>query len=64
MFPSADGTRLGEAHVRHMFYRILEKAQLRRIRFHDFRHMFATLLIVQGSGSPTCAISWGIDRFR
>ena len=39
---------LDEANVRHMLYRILEKAQLRRIRFHDLRHTFATLLILQG----------------
>jgi integrase len=48
VFPSADRTMLDEANVRHMFYRILEKAQLRRIRFHDLRHTFATLLILQG----------------
>lgn len=48
VFPSTDGTMLDEANVRHMFYRILEKAQLRRIRFHDLRHTFATLLILQG----------------
>jgi integrase len=48
VFPSADGTMLDEANVRHMFYRILEKAQLRRVRFHDLRHTFATLLILQG----------------
>jgi integrase len=48
VFPSTDGTLLDEANVRHMFYRILEKAQLRRIRFHDLRHTFASLLIQQG----------------
>ena len=48
VFPSADGTLLDEANVRHMFYRILEKAELRRVRFHDLRHTFASLLIQQG----------------
>src|SRR5436190_24389120 len=48
VFPSADRTYLDEANVRHMFYRILEKANLRRIRFHDLRHTFASLLIQQG----------------
>ena len=48
VFPSQDGTALDEANVRHMFYRILEKAELRRIRFHDLRHTFASLLIQHG----------------
>jgi integrase len=48
VFPSADGTLLDEANVRHMFYRILEKAGIRRVRFHDLRHTFALLLIQQG----------------
>jgi integrase len=30
------------------FYKCLEKAGLRRIRFHDLRHTFASLLISQG----------------
>jgi integrase len=46
--PSADRTMVDEANVRHMSYRIPEKGELRRIRFHDLRHTFATLLIVQG----------------
>ena len=48
VFPSADRTYLDEANVRHVFYRILEKAKLRRICFHDLRHRFASLLIQQG----------------
>ena len=30
------------------FYRCLEKAELRRIRFHDLRHTFASLLLTNG----------------
>jgi len=30
------------------FYRCLEKAGLRRIRFHDLRHTYATLMLEQG----------------
>jgi integrase len=30
------------------FYKCLEKAKLRRIRFHDLRHTFASLLIQNG----------------
>jgi len=48
VFASQDGTALDEANVRHMFYRILEKAELRRIRFHDLRHTYASLLIQNG----------------
>ena len=47
VFPSSAGTALDEANVRHMFYRILSKAKLRRIRFHDLRHTYASLLIQQ-----------------
>jgi integrase len=31
------------------FFKCLEKAGLRRIRFHDLRHTFATLMIQQGT---------------
>ena len=37
--------------VKRDFLPVLKKASLRRIRFHDLRHIFATLLIDQG-GSP------------
>ena len=48
VFCSTTGTTIEEANLRHMFYRILEKAELRRIRFHDLRHTFASLLIQHG----------------
>jgi integrase len=34
--------------VRHEFARILERAELPRIRFHDLRHTFATLQLANG----------------
>jgi integrase-like protein len=35
--------------LRHrVFYKVLAKAGLRRVRFHDLRHTFASLLIAQG----------------
>ncbi|MBN2468994.1 MAG: tyrosine-type recombinase/integrase [Deltaproteobacteria bacterium] len=35
-----------------MFDKALEKAQLRRIRVHDLRHTFASLLIQAGESLP------------
>ena len=44
----ASAGRLDEANVRHLFRRVLVKAGMRLIRFHDLRHTFASLLIQQG----------------
>jgi integrase len=48
VFPSLEGTALEERNIRHVFARMLEKAQLRQIRIHDLRHTFASLLLQQG----------------
>ena len=48
VFPSLEGTALEERNVRHVFTRMLEKADLRQIRVHDLRHTFASLLLQQG----------------
>ena len=43
------GNHLDPDHLRkRCFYKCLEKAGLRRIRFHDLRHTFASLLLAQG----------------
>jgi integrase len=52
-----DGELLGQGQIdRHnllkTFNRILTGAELRRVRFHDLRHTFATLLIEQGESLP------------
>jgi integrase len=49
VFPSNTGTPLNRCNVvnRH-FYPALEKANLPKIRFHDLRHTYASLLIEQG----------------
>jgi site-specific recombinase XerD len=43
--PSLEGTALEERNVRHVFTRILQKAELCQIRIHDLRHTFASLLL-------------------
>ncbi len=49
VFCTEVGTPLSQSNVRNRsFFPILEKAGLRRIRFHDLRHTCATLLLSQG----------------
>jgi integrase len=49
IFCSETGGPLDGDNLRHrVFYRLLTKAELRRIRFHDLRHTFATMLIQNG----------------
>ena len=36
-------------YIRRVFKRILQKAGLREIRFHDIRHTFASLLLSDGA---------------
>lgn len=49
VFCTEDGSAVDGDNLRHRaFYRVLERAGLRRVRFHDLRHTFATLLIQNG----------------
>ncbi len=49
VFPNGEGKPLEYYNVRHRhFEKCLEAATLRRIRFHDLRHTFASLLIQNG----------------
>jgi integrase len=45
----AEGQRVDMQNVKNrVFHKCLEKAGLRRIRFHELRHTYATLLLMQG----------------
>jgi integrase len=49
VFCNEEGNPLDGDNLRHrVFYKVLAKAGLRRIRFHDLRHTFASLLIQNG----------------
>jgi integrase len=48
VFPSGAGTPLEPNRVREAFHFVLKKAGLRRVRFHDLRHTFASWLIANG----------------
>jgi integrase len=48
LFTTPVGTQLDPSNMRKVFHALLTKAELRRIRFHDARHTYATLLIQQG----------------
>ncbi len=49
VFCTADGGLIDQANLRHrVFFPALEAAGLRRMRIHDLRHTFASLLINQG----------------
>ena len=42
-------TRWDDSNLRLVFYRLLEGAGLRRVRFHDLRHTYASLMAEAGA---------------
>jgi len=48
LFTTPTNTQLDPSNLRKTFHALLTKTELRRIRFHDIRHTYATLLIQQG----------------
>lgn len=48
VFPSPSGGPISPDSVRHMLHRVLKRAGLPSIRFHDLRHTFATLALQNG----------------
>jgi integrase len=48
LFQSPAGTQVDPSNLRKLFNRLLTDAKLRRVRFHDLRHSFASLLLQNG----------------
>ena len=48
MFPSPSGGPISPDSVLHMLHRVLKRAGLPRVRFHNLRHTFATLALQNG----------------
>ena len=48
VFSSATGGPISPDSVRHMLHRVLKRAGLPAVRFHDLRHTFATLALQNG----------------
>jgi integrase len=49
VFLSPGGKLWDERNLRRGWYRCLEKAEIRKVRFHDLRHSYVSLLIEQGA---------------
>ena len=69
VFPSPTGGPLSPDSVLHMLQRVLKRAGLPRIRFHDLRHTFATLALQNGVDIKTVSgmlghFSAGLKRQR
>src|SRR5215475_7519711 len=50
LFQTPVGTQIDPSNLRKKFNRLLVDAGMRRIRFHDLRHTFASLLLQNGEG--------------
>jgi integrase len=48
VFPSEHGTLADGPNITHRFHKLLKRAALPPMRFHDLRHACASLLLVQG----------------
>jgi integrase len=49
VFASIEGKPLDPGVVSHNFHRIAKRAGLERVRFHDLRHTFASLMLLRGA---------------
>ena len=59
VFPSPTGGPMSPDSVLHMLQRVLKRAELPRIRFHDLRHTFATMALQNGVDVKTVSSMLG-----
>ena len=59
VFPSPTGGPMSPDSVLHMLQRVLKRARLPRIRFHDLRHTFATMALQNGVDVKTVSSMLG-----
>jgi len=59
MFPSPHGGPMSPDSVLHMLQRVLKRAGLERIRFHDLRHTFSVLALQNGVDVKTLSAMLG-----
>ena len=59
VFPSPAGGPMSPDSVLHMLQRVLKRAGLPRIRFHDLRHTFATMALQNGVDVKTVSSMLG-----
>jgi integrase len=64
VFPSRKGTYLLKCNLRTAFRRILDKAELPMIRFHDCRHTFATLALLKTKNVKAVSVRLGHEDIR
>ena len=62
-FPSPNGGPISPDSVLHMLHRVLKRAGLPKVRFHDLRHFFATLALQNGGTSRQCLACWALLRW-
>ena len=59
VFPSPSGGPMSPDSVLHMLHRVLKRAGLPKVRFHDLRHTFATLALQNGVDIKTVSSMLG-----
>ena len=59
VFPSPNGNPISPDSVLHMLLRVLARAGLPKVRFHDLRHTFATMALQNGVDVKTVSSMLG-----